>query len=133
MQIAGLDLYVNHPVMALGSTEWIPTTLALQDRPAVACETHVLVRVRAQVPLVKVRVLVEDITGIETTQDGFTTVFDGSLLLADGRLIVGDVIGQSRFTTHLAGGPGRRRVTVAVDQPNGPAGAVDITLGEIPL
>ncbi|MFP1629992.1 hypothetical protein ACLB9X_33775 [Streptomyces sp. 5K101] len=133
MQIAGLDLYVNHPVMALGSTEWIPDHARAAGPAGRGMRNPVLVRVRAQVPLVKVRVLVEDITGIETTQDGFTTVFDGSLFLADGRLIVGDVIGQSRFTTHLAGGPGRRRVTVAVDQPNGPAGAVDITLGEIPL
>ncbi|MFI6702981.1 hypothetical protein ACIBJC_29250 [Streptomyces sp. NPDC050509] len=32
VQIAGIDLYVNHPVMALGATEWIPTTLALPGR-----------------------------------------------------------------------------------------------------
>jgi hypothetical protein len=133
VQIAGLDLYVNHPVMALGSTEWIPTTLALEDRPAAACETHIVVRVQAQVQLVKVRVFIEDISSVGTKQDGFATVFDGSLLLADGRLVVGDVIGQSRYTTNLVGQPGKRRVTVAVDNPNGPAGAVDITLGEIPL
>ncbi|MET9423381.1 hypothetical protein ABZY06_22100 [Streptomyces sp. NPDC006540] len=133
MQIAGLDLYLDHPVMALGSGEWNPTTLALQDRPAAGCETHVVVRVQAQVTLVKVRVFVEDITSVGTTQDGFTTVFDGSLLLADGRLVVGDVIGQSRFTTNLVGRPGRHRVTVAVDNPLGPARAVDITLGQIPL
>lgn len=56
MQIAGVDLYVNHPVMALGSTEWIPTTLALDGAPAAACDTHLIVRVQAQVPLVTIRV-----------------------------------------------------------------------------
>ncbi|MFD6292974.1 hypothetical protein [Streptomyces sp. NPDC060205] len=53
MQIAGVDLYVNHPLMALGSTEWIPTTLALDGAPAAACDTHLIVRVQVQVALVK--------------------------------------------------------------------------------
>ncbi|MFE5620605.1 hypothetical protein ACFQ8S_00805 [Streptomyces virginiae] len=28
--------------MTLGSTEWIPTTLALDGAPAAACDTHLI-------------------------------------------------------------------------------------------
>ncbi|MEI5011852.1 hypothetical protein RB196_35405 [Streptomyces sp. PmtA] len=71
-------------------------------------------------------------SGDEITEEGFTIVFDSPLLPADGRLVVGDVVGRSRFPTSLVGKPGRHRVTVAVDNPNGPARAVDVMLGEIP-
>lgn len=130
MQIAGVDLYVNHPLMALGSTEWIPTTLALDGAPAAACETHVLVRVQAQVVLVKVRIFKDD-DSVDVHGGGrepLTAVFDGHLLLSDGRLVVGDVVGESRFTTSLLGKPGRRRVRVLVDDSQGWARAVDIVI-----
>ncbi|MFD6331732.1 hypothetical protein ACFWGI_19460 [Streptomyces niveus] len=128
MQIAGVDLYVNHPVMALGSTEWIPTTLALDGAPAAACDTHVIVRVRAQVVLVKVRVFMDHGGADDHGTEGepLTTVFDGHVLLSDGRLVVGDVVGESRFTTSLLGKPGRRRVRISVDDPQGWARTVDI-------
>ncbi|MFJ1744097.1 hypothetical protein ACIOG4_36215 [Streptomyces microflavus] len=130
MQIAGVDLYVNHPLLALGSTEWIPTTLALDGAPAAACETHVLVRVQAQVVLVKVRIFKDydpvDVRGGD--REPLTAVFDGHLLLSDGRLVVGDVVGESRFTTSLLGKPGRRRVRVLVDDSQGWARAVDIVI-----
>lgn len=130
MQIAGVDLYVNHPVMALGSTEWIPTTLALDGAPAAACDTHVIVRVQAQVVLVKVRVFKDhgDADDHGTDREPLTTVFDGHLLLSDGLLVVGDVVGESRFTTSLLGKPGRRRVRVSVDDPQGWARAVDVVI-----
>ncbi|QIY93360.1 hypothetical protein HEP87_03315 [Streptomyces sp. S1D4-11] len=130
MQIAGIDLYVNHPVMALGSTEWIPTTLALNNEPAAACDTHVIVRVRAQVALVKVRIFLDHGEADDRGRDAgaLTTVFDGHLLLSDGRFVVGDVVGESRFTTSLLGKPGRRRVRVSVDAPQGRAHAVDIVI-----
>ncbi|MCX4818040.1 hypothetical protein OG601_46555 [Streptomyces sp. NBC_01239] len=130
MQIAGVDLYVNHPVMALGSTEWIPTTLALAGAPAAACDTHVIIRVQAQVVLVRVRVFLDhgDADGHGSDREPLTTVFDGQLLLSDGRLVVGDVVGESRFTTSLLGKPGRRRVRVSVDDPQGLARAVDVVI-----
>jgi hypothetical protein len=130
VQIAGVDLYVNHPVIGLGSTEWIPTTLALDGAPATACDTHVVVRVQAQVVLVRVRVFMDhgDTDDRGTGREPLTTVFDGHLLLSDGRLVVGDVVGQSRFTTSLLGEPGRRRVRVLVDDPQGRARAVDIVI-----
>jgi hypothetical protein len=114
--------------MALGSTEWIPTTLALNSEPAAGCDTHVIVRVQAQVVLVKVRVFIDQ-GGMDDSAShagALTTVFDGHLLLGDGRFVVGDVIGESRFTTSLLGMPGRRRVRVAVDDPKGWARVVDI-------
>ncbi|MFE4175689.1 hypothetical protein ACFRR7_27220 [Streptomyces sp. NPDC056909] len=131
MQIAGIDLYVNHPVMAVGSTEWIPTTLALNNEPAAACDTHLIVRVQAQTVLVKVRISKDhgESDGQGRDPEGLTTVFDGHLLLSDGRLVVGDVVGESRFTTSLLGKPGRRRVRVSVDDPQGWARAVDIVIG----
>jgi hypothetical protein len=46
--IAGLKLRVNHPITALGVTEWIPASLTLYDNAAAGCETHVVVRVQAQ-------------------------------------------------------------------------------------
>ncbi|MEW2708881.1 hypothetical protein AB0948_28375 [Streptomyces koyangensis] len=130
MQIAGIDLYVNHPVLAIGSTEWIPTTLALNNEPAAACDTHLIVRVQAQTMLVKVRIFQDhdDSDGQGRDMESLSTVFDGHLLLSDGRLVVGDVVGESRFTTSLLGMPGRRRVRVSVDAPQGRARAVDIVI-----
>ncbi|MFI1645372.1 hypothetical protein ACH4XT_00280 [Streptomyces avidinii] len=130
MQIAGIDLYVNHPLMAVGSTEWIPTTLALNNEPAAACDTHLIVRVQAQTVLVKVRIFKDhgDSDGRVRDPEGLTTVFDGHLLLSDGRLVVGDVVGESRFTTSLLGKPGRWRVRAAVDDVQGWARAVDIVI-----
>ncbi|MFF2548727.1 hypothetical protein ACFVUY_40070 [Kitasatospora sp. NPDC058063] len=130
MQIAGIDLYANHPVLAIGSTEWIPTTLALNNAPAAACDTHLIVRVQAQTVLVKVRIFKDhDASGGQGRElESLTTVFDGHLLLSDGRLVVGDIIGESRFTTSLLGMPGRRRVRVSVDDAQGRARAVDIVI-----
>ncbi|MFD7731847.1 hypothetical protein ACFV6F_15850 [Kitasatospora phosalacinea] len=56
-------------------------------------------------------------------------MFDGRLLMPDGRLVVGDVMGESRFVTSLIGYPGSRAVRVAVDDPHGRAKAVDIAVG----
>ncbi len=36
MQIAGVDIYVNHPVLHLGATDWVPLSLALDTAPAVS-------------------------------------------------------------------------------------------------
>ncbi|MFF0673038.1 hypothetical protein ACFYVE_33050 [Streptomyces tendae] len=55
MQIAGVDIYVNHPVLHLGATDWVPLSLALDTAPAASCDTHVAVRVRPQRGLIKVR------------------------------------------------------------------------------
>nr|WSX54214.1 hypothetical protein OG409_38100 [Streptomyces sp. NBC_00974] len=129
MQVAGVDVYVNHPVLALGSTDWLPI-LSLEQQPAVACDTHVAVRVQAQVRLIRVRIFAEPLDQGVLPDETFTDVFDGPLSLPDGRLVVGDVMGESRFVK-LLGGPGRRRVRVAVDEPGWSASAIDICVGDV--
>ncbi|MER5685495.1 hypothetical protein [Streptomyces sp. NPDC002205] len=126
MQIAGVDLYVNHPIMALGSPDWIRDDLELGDAPAASSDTHVIVRVQAQTVLIKVRLFRDHGEGT-ATDPSFTTVFDGALYLADRRFVIGDVLGESRFVKYI-GGPQRWRVRVSVDDPKGYARAADVVL-----
>lgn len=127
MQIAGVDVYVNHPVLHLGSTDWVPTDLELGDAPAASCDTHVAVRVRPQLGLVAVRIF-RDSEEIPGADPSFTTVFDGQLLLSDGRMAIGDVEGLTRFV-RLLGDRGPWNVRVAVDVPGWEARAMDVTVG----
>lgn len=128
MQVAGVDIYVNHPVLHLGATDWVPLSLALAEAPVASCDTHVAVRVRPQTALIKVRLFVqlqpEDPGGADLT---FDTVFDGLLLLPDGRLAIGDVEQLTRFV-HRVGDRGEYRVRVAVDSPGANARAIDVTI-----
>ncbi|MFK0016189.1 hypothetical protein [Streptomyces sp. NPDC091027] len=80
--------------------------------------------------LVKVRIFQDhdDSDSQGRDMESLSTVFDGHPLLSDGRLVVGDVVGESRFTTSLLGMPGRRRVQVSVDDTQGRACAVDIVI-----
>ncbi|MFE5009232.1 hypothetical protein ACFRJ3_32130 [Streptomyces sp. NPDC056696] len=126
MQIAGVDLYVNNPIMALGSPDWIRDDLVLEGTPAASSDTHVLVRVQAQVVLIKVRLFMDHGQGV-AADPSFTTVFDGSLYLADRRFVIGDVLGESRFVKYI-GGPQQWQVRVAVDDPKGYARAADVVL-----
>ncbi|MFJ9460838.1 hypothetical protein ACIRST_37945 [Kitasatospora sp. NPDC101447] len=130
MQIAGLDLYLNHGILGVGSTEWLPRDLAFESAPVAAGASHLVVRVQAQTGPVKVRIFLEsDVQDVAAGMCDFVTVFDGHLLLPDGRLVVGDVMGESRFVTSLIGDPGLRAVRVAVDDPHERAKAVAITIG----
>ncbi|MGW4216572.1 hypothetical protein ACWEJZ_06040 [Streptomyces bacillaris] len=121
-----MDLYVNHPVMALGSPDRISTDLKLAGAPAASNDTHVLVRVQPQTALIRVR-LFQDHGESIAADPSFTTVFDGSLYLADRRFVIGDVMGESRLIN--IGGPQRWRVRAAVDDPKGRARAADVVLG----
>lgn len=127
MQIAGVEVYVNHPVLHLGATDWVPVSLDLGDADAASCDTHVAVRIRPQSDLIRVRIFRDstDDSGLDPT---FATVFDGQLLLPDGRLAVGDVEGLTRFV-RLVGDRGAWNVRVAVDRPGWEARAIDVTLG----
>ncbi|MFE7493115.1 hypothetical protein [Kitasatospora sp. NPDC057541] len=127
MQVAGVDFQMNHPVLALGSTDWLPA-LELRDEAAIGCDTHVVVRVQAQVRLVKVRLFSEPFDEGSGPDPSFSTVFEGPISLADGRLVIGDVMGVTRFV-NLVGEAGRRRIRVAVDAPGWNAAAVDISVG----
>ncbi|MFC8728192.1 hypothetical protein [Streptomyces bacillaris] len=122
-----MDLYVNHPVTALGSPDWISTDLKLADASAASNDTHVLVRVQPQTALIRVR-LFQDHGESIASDPSFTTVVDGSLYLADRRFVIGDVMGESRFIKYI-GGPQRWRVRVAVDDSKGHACAADVVLG----
>lgn len=127
MQVAGVEVRVNHPVLALGSTDWLPV-LELGGEAAVGCDTHVAVRVQAQVRLTKVRLFTEPLDEEPGLDPSFTTVFEGPISLADGRLVIGDVMGVTRFVS-LIGEAGRRWIRVAVDEPGWNAAAVDISVG----
>lgn len=128
MQVAGVDIYINHPVLHLGATDWVPVSLALGPAPAASCDTHVAVRVRAQRGLIKVRLFTQpQVPEAEGPDPEFITVFDGSLLLPDGRIAVGDVEQLTRFV-HRVGDRGEYNVHVAVDSPGSDAGAIDITI-----
>ncbi|MFE5969028.1 hypothetical protein [Streptomyces sp. NPDC056463] len=126
MQIAGVDLYVNHPCMALGSPDWIPDDLKLDGKPAASSDTHVILRVQPQTDLIKVRLFRDHGEGV-ATDSSFTTVLDQTLYLADRRLAIGDVMGESRFVKYV-GGPQRWRARISVDSPDGYARAVDVVL-----
>ncbi|MGW3692252.1 hypothetical protein [Streptomyces sp. NPDC005125] len=119
-------MYVNHPIVALGSPDWIRDDLEMGGAPAASSDTHVIVRVQAQTVLIKVRLFRDYGEGI-ASDPSFTTVFDGALYLADRRFAIGDVLGESRFVKYI-GGPQRWRVRVAVDDPKGYARAADVIL-----
>ncbi|MFI7499537.1 hypothetical protein ACIBVL_13710 [Streptomyces sp. NPDC049687] len=125
MQIAGVEVYVNHPVLHLGATDW-PPVLELGDAPAASCDTHVAVRVRPQSGLIRVR-LFQDHGDPVSADPAFTTVFDGRLRLDDGRLAIGDVEGHTRFVRRL-GDRGTWQVRIAVDTPGRDARAIDVTV-----
>lgn len=127
MQVAGVDFRVNHPVLALGSSDWLPV-LELESEAAVGCDTHVAIRVQAQVRLIKVRLFSDPLDEESGPDPSFTTVFEGPISLADGRLVIGDVMGVTRFVS-LIGEAGRRHIRVAVDEPGWNAAAVDIFVG----
>ncbi|GAA5008760.1 MULTISPECIES: hypothetical protein [Streptomyces] len=127
MQVAGVEIRVNHPVLALGSTDWLPV-LELRGEAAVGCDTHVAIRVQAQVRLVKIRIFTDPLDEAPGPDPSFATVFEGPISLADGRLVIGDVMGVTRFVS-LIGEGGRRQIRVAVDEPGWSAAAVDIFVG----
>jgi hypothetical protein len=58
----------------------------------------------------------------------FTLSFEGPISLADGRLVVGDIMGVTRFVS-LIGEASRRQIRVAVDEPGWNAAAIDIFVG----
>ncbi|MFI7352302.1 hypothetical protein ACIBSR_39355 [Streptomyces sp. NPDC049936] len=127
MQVAGVEIRVNHPVLALGSTDWLPV-LELRGEAAVGCDTHVAIRVQAQVRLIKIRIFTDPLDEAPGPDPSFATVFEGPISLADGRLVIGDVMGVTRFVS-LIGEGGKRQIRVAVDKPGWSAAAVDIFVG----
>lgn len=133
MQVAGVDLYVNHAVLHLGATDWVPVSLVLTEASAASCDTHVAVRVRPQAGLIKVRFFVlSESENSEEVDPSFTTIFDGSLILSDGRIAIGDVEQLSRFV-YRVGDRGEFKVRVAVDSPGRDARAIDVMINRSSL
>lgn len=62
MPIAGVEAYVNHPVVALGRLTGC-RSWSLGEEGASACDTHVVVRVRAQSELVEAPVPGREVDG----------------------------------------------------------------------
>lgn len=120
MLIGGAEIYLNHPVIRVGSGELQEDLTPLGGSPLIATEGHIRIAARAQVGLVRVRVWSEasPIEGV--------VVFDGSLLLSDGSVCIGDVLGASRYQQRV-GDPGNQRLLVSVDDP-GKASRINIVV-----
>lgn len=122
------SISTNHAVLHLGATDRVPLSLVLAGAPVASCDTHVVLRVRPQVGLIKVRFFVQpESGGPDGTDPSFITIFDGPLNLPDGRIAIGDVEQLSRFV-YLVGDRGEFKVRVAVDSPGSDARAVDVTI-----
>ncbi|MEE1803853.1 hypothetical protein PUR57_35170 [Streptomyces sp. JV176] len=120
MLIGGAEIYLNHPVIRVGSGELQENLTPLGGSPFIASEGHIRIAARAQVGLVRVRVWNEagPIEGV--------VVFDGPLLLSDGSVYIGDVLGVSRYQQRV-GDPGDQRLMVSVDDP-GKASRINIVV-----
>lgn len=127
MQIAGVDLYIYHGVLGIGASRWMPLSLQLTpDEPAASCDTHVLVKVRGQHELTRVRLFKVQSMDEPSGDPAFITVHDSGLLLDDARMTIGDVVGGSSFTTAMIHEPGRHRVIINLNTADGDATAVDV-------
>ncbi|MFD9374179.1 hypothetical protein ACFWBH_01345 [Streptomyces sp. NPDC059999] len=120
MLIGGADIYLNHPVIRVGSGGLQENLTPLGGSPFIVTGECIRIAARAQVGLVRVRVWNEasPIEGV--------VVFDGSLLLSDGSVYIGDVLGASRYQQRV-GDPGDQRLMVSVDDP-GKASRINIVV-----
>lgn len=129
MQLAGVDLYIYHGVLGIGASTWIPSTLRLPpEEPAAGCETHVLVKVRGQHELTKVRLFKVQTIDEPAGDPDFEIIYDSPLRLDDGRMVIGDVVGGSSFNTAMIHELGRHRVVISANTADGDATAIDITV-----
>ncbi|MCX4804598.1 hypothetical protein OG594_23720 [Streptomyces sp. NBC_01214] len=117
--MASAEVCVNHRVLTVGATDWLPI-MELKQGPAVACGAHVpvRVRVRAQIGFVRIRVFTEPFDQRLRPDETFIEAFAGPLSFSDGRLVVGDVMGETRLIK-LLGEPDRRRVGCQWTKPAG--------------
>ncbi|MFD3621263.1 hypothetical protein ACFWWT_39875 [Streptomyces sp. NPDC058676] len=121
MLIGSTCVNLNHRVIRIGATSPPDDVLDLGGTPLVAGPSHVQVRARAQVGLVRVRLW------IRTGPLEGSCLFAGTLSLGnDGAIAVGDVTGVSRYTCAVVA-PGAHDVRVHVDDP-GAASRIDVIL-----
>lgn len=122
MQVGGVGMLLNHPVVAIGSTaELYPDLKLARSTPVAASAEHVLVAARAQTGLVLVRIW----TGVGPMLGDIA--FDGNVHLSDGRCVVKSLDELSQYST-LIGEPGPCRATIMVDDP-GSASRIDVIFG----
>ena len=119
MQVGGIEMYLGHGVLYVGSTAEVDLAIFDEDGPVSATASHVRIAARAQDRPVRVRLW----RGVAPRVG--KAVFDGVLKLPDGKLAVVEAAGQSRFVTRV--GLWAPRVIVAVDDP-GNASRVDIVV-----
>jgi hypothetical protein len=103
-----IEVYANHSVIIIGSTDW--PVLDWGDGPAGADGEHVAVRTRGQVAHVRVSFWSRTMPLVGTT------VFDGDLDLNDYTICVGDIERLRRWTQRI-NQTGVQRVLVVVDDP----------------
>lgn len=109
MRDGALELYLEHPELMLGATSE-PDVLVLGGAPAVSSDSHVLIRVRAQIAPVQVSFWssVEIRVGV--------VVADVMLNFGEAYFAVFDVDGLVHYRKRI-GAPGRHRVRISVDDP----------------
>lgn len=110
MKAGVVEVYVNYPVLVLGSAGDYDLSIIGTGDPATASRSHVAVAVRAQIALVRVT-----FWSSVRVRSG-TIVYSGPLELADGRFYVNDVEGLTRYS-RLIGAPGPHNFVIAVDDP----------------
>ncbi|MEV7374657.1 hypothetical protein AB0O51_27725 [Streptomyces sp. NPDC090301] len=120
MLVGSAGIFLNHPVIRVGSFAMPDHVVALQGSNRLVGERHLHLAARAQMGLVRVRLWSES-----SPVEG-SVIFDGSLRLDDGVVCVSDVTGVSSFRYGF-GVPGSRRMLVSVDDP-GNASRIDVVL-----
>ena len=122
MKDGELEMYVNHADIAIGATSEVDIRLQLGRAAAVASESHVLVKVRAQIAPISV-----SFWSSAEVRVG-TLVHAGVLSFPDAYVCVTDVEGLTRLTRRIAS-PGDHFVSVYVDDP-GRASRIFVRFGD---
>ncbi|MFF1837983.1 hypothetical protein ACFVXE_27795 [Streptomyces sp. NPDC058231] len=119
MLVGAVDIYANHPVVLIGSTD--PPELDWDNSPACSDGKHIVVQTRGQSALTRVSIWNRAMPAIGDV------VFDGVLNVEGSRVCVSDVENLTRWVTQLVRS-GSQRVVVYVDDP-GHASRVHVGFG----
>jgi hypothetical protein len=120
MKDGALEMYVNHPEVAVGATSEVDIGLRLGGSSAVASDSHVLIKVRPQIAPIRV-----SFWSAAEVRVG-AVVFAGSLNFPDAYLCVSDTERLTRLTRRIPSA-GMHFVSVSVDDP-GRASRIFVTL-----
>jgi hypothetical protein len=110
MKDGAVEIYLNHPVVIVGATSNVDTSLTLGDLVVVASRSHILISTRAQIAPVTVSFWSSVAVRVGKV------VYDGPLEFPDSYVCVADVEGSVRYTKRI-GGSGVHHVLVSVDDP----------------